>query len=168
MDCEEALKLLKESFGDNRIAKHSKAVCEKAVEIAEKIMENGHEVDVELVRVGALLHDIGRVKTHRLEHATEGGKMLREKGHEKLARIVETHISCNPAMSLEEKVVSYADKIIEEDRVVTLDERFENVIKRRKKHGQEEDIPVMMELCEKIKGMETEILHLMKEPAEII
>jgi len=51
------------------------------------------EVDKNLVEIGALLHDIGRTKTHGFKHALIGGKILRKRGFsERLAKICETHI----------------------------------------------------------------------------
>ncbi len=47
-------------------------------------------VDVNLIRAGALLHDIGRFRSHELIHTTYGGDILRELGFpEALARIPE-------------------------------------------------------------------------------
>lgn len=123
MKYENALRLLEGSFGNNRIARHCKATARKAAEIAEKIKANGHTVDVEFVKTGALLHDIGRIRTHDIEHNYEGGRMLREMGFEKLARAIERHSGnifdvIKPCeMTLEEKIIYIADKLTEEDRV---------------------------------------------------
>ena len=64
-----ALKLLEESGCAPNVIQHCKEVASLAVEIADKIKAAGHEVDSELVEVGALLHDFGRCRTHEITHA---------------------------------------------------------------------------------------------------
>ncbi|MDD5111846.1 MAG: HDIG domain-containing protein [Candidatus Altiarchaeota archaeon] len=167
MDYDAALRLLETYFGDNHIARHCKATERKAVEIAEKIKANGIEIDVKLVRTGALLHDIGRCKTHKIEHNYEGAKMLRELGFEKLARAVERHGANifadihHSEMTLEEKVIFIADKYTEEDRHVTLDERFKSVIERRRRHGKLEEIPQIEKAREVTERIERDVRKLM-------
>jgi len=170
MDYESALKLVEDFFGDGRIARHCRATSRKAVEMAEKIRANGHCVDLELVRVGALLHDIGRHKTHDIEHNYEGGRMLREMGFEELARAVERHGAnvfeqVSPEeLTIEEKIIYLADKLTEEDRHVSLDERFNSVVERRRRTGREHEIAKIKEAVELTKRIEEEINGLMAEP----
>ncbi len=85
-------------------------------------------MDVGLVEVGALLHDLGRARTHGLDHGVVGGEMARELGlPEALVRVIERHIGAGiPAdeaaaqglpsrdfipVTLEERLVAYADKL---------------------------------------------------------
>lgn len=119
-----------------------------AVRIARQLKEKGHEVDMELVEIGAILHDIGRSKTHAIDHAAVGGKMVRQLSiAEPVARIVDRHIGAGiPAdeakalglpdgvyvpETLEEKIVCYADKLIagwrEVDISVTIDDFAEKM-----------------------------------------
>ena len=65
---DEEIELLKEVGCPDWVIEHSKGVSRKACEIAS----NFDDVDMELVRVGALLHDIGRSKTYSIEHAVIG------------------------------------------------------------------------------------------------
>jgi len=123
-------------------------VSKIAVRIARQLKEKGHEVDMELVDVGAILHDIGRSKTHETDHAAVGGKMVRQLSiAEPVARIVDRHIGAGiPAdeakalglpdgvyvpETLEEKIVCYADKLIagwrEVDISVTIDDFAEKM-----------------------------------------
>jgi len=68
-------------------------VAKTAVEIAESHIRRGVNVDLALVRSGALLHDIGRSATAKVKHGAEGGRILREAGFsEDLARIAERHV----------------------------------------------------------------------------
>ncbi len=132
----ELLKILKISLS---VRRHSEKVAVKAMQIANKIKKT--QVDMNLVEIGALLHDVGRTKTHGFKHALIGGKILRQKGFsEKLARICETHILGGldkedaqkfglPVKNylpttLEEKIICLADKHIAGTREVTIQERF--------------------------------------------
>ena len=87
-----------------------------------------------LVSRGALLHDIGRSRTHGIMHAVEGAALLRARGmEESITRIVERHIGAGLTSeeaaalglprkdymptTLAEKIVSQADNLIEEVRM---------------------------------------------------
>ena len=139
-DREFALDLLRKLKIQLSVRRHSEKVAEKALEIANKITKL--KVDKNLIEIGALLHDIGRTKTHGFHHALIGGKILRERGFpEKLAKICETHIlggldkedaklvglpikNYLPE-SIEEKIICLADKLTAGTREVTIKHRFE-------------------------------------------
>ena len=90
-DRDYVIDLLRKLKIPHSVRRHSEKVAVKALEIANKITKA--EVDINLVEIGALLHDIGRTKTHGFKHALIGGKILRKRGFsEQLARICETHI----------------------------------------------------------------------------
>lgn len=109
-----------------------------ALKIAKKIEKNGHRVDRRSVSLGALLHDIGRAKTHGVEHGMAGAEMLRKMGLGEFDKFAEIHIGAGipaaeamelglPAKdfiprTLEEKVVAYADKRISRKREISYEE----------------------------------------------
>jgi uncharacterized protein len=109
-----------------------------AMKIAKKIEKNGYTINLRSVSTGALLHDIGRAKTHGVEHGVVGAEMLRKMGLGKFAKFVENHIGAGipaaeakelelPAKdfmprTLEEKVVTYADKMISRKREISYEE----------------------------------------------
>ncbi len=131
----EAIKILVESGCSPNVVRHCKAVAKVAVKTAKKCAKNGAEVDLDLVYVGALLHDLGRAETHGVNHPVVGARIARSLGlPDSLVRIIERHlgggISSDEARefgwpegtyipcSLEEKIVTYADKLVEgESRV---------------------------------------------------
>lgn len=95
-------------------------------------------MDVELVEIGGLLHDIGRSKTHDVDHIVVGSEIARSLGlPEPILHIVERHIGAGitadeaekmglPSrdfvpQTLEEKIVAYADKLIEGRRRVSFE-----------------------------------------------
>jgi len=139
---EECLLLLRRLGLNEKTVQHSIAVSKTSLEIAERIRKNGVSVDLNLVEAGALLHDIGRHKVHGIEHGQVGEETLLSLGYpDSLARIAKKHVLCgmlpsakdedrqtgknnDPEMTLEEKIVCYADKITLENKRTTLDERF--------------------------------------------
>ncbi|UCC20736.1 MAG: HDIG domain-containing protein [Promethearchaeota archaeon] len=134
-----ALDLLKRLKIQLSVRRHSEKVAQKAIEIALKITKA--KVDLNLIEIGALLHDIGRTKTHSFKHALIGGKILKQRGFsDKLARICETHILGGLdredakkvglpekdyiPITLEEKIICLADKHMAGTREVSIEDRF--------------------------------------------
>src|SRR3972149_7293253 len=79
---------------------HSLTVSMVALSIAERV---GAAVDRELVRQGGLLHDIGRSRTHGIEHAIVGAEIAKRLGLSvALINIIERHIGAGiPASEAE-------------------------------------------------------------------
>ncbi|MFH1670547.1 MAG: tRNA (adenosine(37)-N6)-threonylcarbamoyltransferase complex ATPase subunit type 1 TsaE [Patescibacteria group bacterium] len=76
-----------------------------------------------------------------LAHEAAGAAFLREKGFDALANIVTTHglnTPNPPDMTIEQKLLFYADKRVKFTEVVTLDERFKDFINRYKGTGKED------------------------------
>lgn len=118
------------------IRRHSAQVARVARRIAEALHERGEIVDVGLIEAAALLHDIAKapcLESH-LDHATEGGRVLRELGLEAVAAIVERHVHLgdwNPRGPVTgAEVVNYADKRVLYIQIVSLPERFRDLIAR--------------------------------------
>ena len=128
---EQALQLLRESKCSARVIKHCEAVARLAVETAQTLRQKGLNVNIALVEIGALLHDIGRSRTHTVHHAVVGAEMARSAGlPEPVISIISRHVGGGITKSeaeklgwpindgyipvtLEEKIVSHSDKIIE-------------------------------------------------------
>jgi uncharacterized protein len=137
----EALQLLKDAKCASHVLRHCRAVATVAVRIAQEISEQGTNVDIDLVQAGALLHDIGRGVTHSADHGVAGVIIAQSFGlAPSLIRIIERHIGSGIdtkearrlglpiknylPKSLEEKIVTYADKLIEGAREVGYEEAF--------------------------------------------
>jgi len=122
----EDLRYLEMAGCDDSVIRHCIAVAEKALAIAER---TGRNVDMELVKKGALNHDIGRAVTQTLLHVPEGASIARRLGLEdEVVRIIERHggagITEDEAEVLgfppgeymprspEEVIVAYADNLI--------------------------------------------------------
>lgn len=152
------------------VRRHSEKVAEKALEIAKRIKKV--DIDINLIEIGALLHDIGRTKTHGFKHALIGGKILRERGFsDKLAKICERHILGGLdkedakkfglpekdylPVSLEEKIICLADKHMAGVREVSIKERFDRWFQ---KYGKSE---ILLKSKKRIENIQEELELLM-------
>jgi uncharacterized protein len=129
-----------------KVIAHCRAVTECALEYAA----GNPDADRSLVFSGAMLHDIGRSRTHAIDHAQQGADLLREQGFpEDLARIVECHTGagltadectllglsprdCIPSTT-EQKIVTHADNLIAGHRRTTIDDTLASAIHLPKK-----------------------------------
>lgn len=122
-----AHKVLTKYLSDLRIREHCIATQEKALCISRKVSPN-LEVNVKLVSISALLHDIGRARVNDITHGFVGGQILQSEGFPiQVVRIVERHVLGGftsaeaqliglPSRSFlprtwEEKIVCVADKL---------------------------------------------------------
>ena len=139
---EECITLLKESGCSEEVIAHCKAVRDIAVKIAEHT-----DADKKLVEAGALLHDIGRSKTHGIRHAIEGVKLAKKLGlSDEIISIIETHIGAglskeeakklglpskeyNPE-TLEEKIVCHADNLIDDGKKQPIEKEVEKALEK--------------------------------------
>lgn len=151
------LKILKQEETPENVIEHSKAVYKKAMVIAD----NFKNADKDLIKKGALLHDIGRSKTHGISHAVEGAKIVKQYGYpEEVQNIVERHIGAGiteeesvklglPKKSyipqtIEEKIVAHADNLLSGTKDVDID--FDIAKWKRKIDKPEENIKRLIEL----------------------
>jgi uncharacterized protein len=113
------------------IREHSFRVMEVAVFLGEALAEAGFNLNLPLVTVGALLHDIGKTQClgTLMNHAELGAGILDELGYPQVAQVVREHvhlytdiIDARPLREAE--IVNYADKRVLHDAVVTLTVRF--------------------------------------------
>lgn len=137
-----ALLLLNSSCSEDVVA-HSIAVSINSLSIARKIRRKGYTVDLEFVEVAALLHDIGRSRTHGIKHGIEGAEILRREGLGQFSRVCETHIgggiTRKEAMkmglpkrdylpeTLEEKIIAHADNITWGTETVPVEKTIEKL-----------------------------------------
>lgn len=128
------IELLEKENTPENVIEHCKAVYEKAMKIAA----NFDNVDEDLIRKGALLHDIGRSRTHGITHAIAGVEIAKTYGYpDDVLNIIERHIGAGitaeeavklglPEKSyvpqtLEEKIVAHADNLISGTNEVDID-----------------------------------------------
>lgn len=141
--------------------KHCMKVADKALEIADR---TGTQIDMELIGRGALFHDFGKAKTHEIEHGKIGAEMGKNIGlpgtvtdimekhirgglTEEEARELNLPVKDYSLKTLEEKIVIYADRLVDiiTDGIVDIkgdeleaERRFEEILREYPKYGKNE------------------------------
>jgi uncharacterized protein len=135
------------------VAKHLKASMERT----------GVKIDMELVGRGALFHDLGKAKTHEIEHGRIGADLGRHLGlPDAITDIMEKHIRGGltkeeaeefelpvkdyALKKFEERIVIYADRladiimdgIVQINSEMEAEERFEKILKIYPEYGKNE------------------------------
>ncbi|MBG0790434.1 MAG: phosphohydrolase [Desulfovibrionaceae bacterium] len=127
-----------ERFGmlDN-VARHSRTVADIATFLARRAESLGMDVHVASVRASAMLHDIAKTYCirHGGNHSQLGGAWVVElTGNPVIATGVTHHVYWPFALDLTRYfiplAVLYADKRVNHDRVVPIETRFTDLIKR--------------------------------------
>jgi len=113
---------------------HARAVTDLALTFAESPV-----VDRDLLRAGAMLHDIGRGMTHGIDHAQRGAAYAGDLGLDpRIVSIIERHIGagmtpdecslagllprdCMPR-TIEEKIVANADNLVHGTRAAAIED----------------------------------------------
>jgi CTP:molybdopterin cytidylyltransferase MocA len=130
-DDEESEAILEICRVDDARRRHGYRVAEIAGRIGKALREAGSSVDLELIRAGAVLHDIAREQP---QHDVAGSRVLRDMGFGRVADIVAVHsfLEEEPEENaLEARVVYLADKYVRGDTPVSLDERYRDSARRR-------------------------------------
>jgi putative nucleotidyltransferase with HDIG domain len=132
VECE---KLMTRYYMLPNIIEHSLQVMRVSLAVTDQL-KDGVSVNRNLVIAAALLHDITKTRSLKTKenHAASGGILLRELGFPGVAEIVEQHViiqNLNLEGKIEEReIVYYADKRVMHDKIVTIDERVHDLIKR--------------------------------------
>ncbi len=157
---EKCLELLKESGCSDVVINHCIAVRNLAVEVAKKANAN-----IKLVEAGALLHDIGRAKTHGIDHGIEGAEIARKLGLcEEIINIIERHIGAGipkeeskalglpekdyMPLTLEEKIVTHSDNLIEDGFKQDIEKEIEKALLKGKNNLAKRLVSLHKELSE--------------------
>ncbi len=139
---QQCLDILKAQGTTDRVMKHACTVTRLAVAIARSC-----GADMDLVRAGALLHDIGRSRTHGIRHGVVGEDIARSLSlPEPLVLIIRKHVGAGilpgeaAALGLperdyipstvEEKIVCHADNLVDDDRYITSQASYGDFIRK--------------------------------------
>ncbi len=139
---DECLRMLSEHGCDRDVVEHCKAVADLALRVARRC-----GADEGLVEAGALLHDIGRCRTHAVSHAVEGAKLASGLGlPPQVVRIIERHIGGGitraeakrlglpqkdyTPRTLEETVVAHSDNLFSGTRRTTVKEAVAQLVRK--------------------------------------
>lgn len=166
---EQALGLLRKYNCSPQVISHCIAVADLAVETAGKLEEKGFKINTKLVEAGAILHDLGRSQTHTVDHAIAGAKIAQSIGlPENVIRIIKRHVGAGitaqeaqmlgwpkdvyAPQSLEEKIVSFSDKLIDKSRRMPIETEIER-LQIKNKH----------QAAERVRKLNNEITSLLGE-----
>jgi uncharacterized protein len=146
---EQALEILRKNRCSEKVIRHCKSVAKLSVNLATACQEKGLNVNLDLVEIGALLHDVGRGKTHTVHHAIVGASIAKEAGlPESVVSIIKRHVGGGITSSeaeelgwpkdnympqtLEEKIVCYADKLIGASERIPIQTTIDQLVKEQR------------------------------------
>jgi len=173
---QQALALHRKYGSHERTVGHCRACATISRLLCEKAAAHGNMVNEEAAVAAALLHDIGRSQVQTVSHGYVGAEILQKEGVDSVVvEIVRKHvgagISSEEAVALnfppgdyvprtlEEKIVCFADKMLDGDKA----RPFEEEVKRFVKKGH--DVQRLRKLKEDVDsavGMDAESLILVK------
>ena len=125
-ECEAVFSRFKVS---GQVIAHSRVVAELARMLAVLLNCAGLSLDLPLILAAGRLHDIARGQP---DHAGAGSKLIAQMGYPRVGAVVAKHMdiqSHGPSVD-ETDLIYLADKCVEEDRLVSLEERFKRSISR--------------------------------------
>jgi len=135
-DVKDCLALMEQYRMLPNIKEHSIVVARVAGIITDNLIAAGHALSLETVIAGALLHDIGKTSCldNDDDHAAKGLEICLAHNLGTIAEIVAEHVILKNYMPgdrfTEKEIVYYADKRVNHDQVVSLDERLVYILER--------------------------------------
>ena len=154
----ECLELMEQYEMLENIRAHSIVVEKIATIIAQGLIETGVDLKLEKISAGALLHDIGKslcLGTNE-DHSAKGEEICMRNHLEEIADIVGEHVvlkNYQPKAAISEKeIIYYADKRVNHDHVVSLEERLEYLLERYGRDTEDimDRIRENMEMCKDV------------------
>jgi uncharacterized protein len=139
---EGCLSILSDEGVPEHIVKHSLVVEEVALFTAEGLSNAGVQLNISLITAGAILHDVSKMPAMEegKQHGEMGSEFLIKLGFPEVAPIVRQHVFLDDyeGDSISEAgLVNYADKRVNHDKIVTLEERFSYLFERYGKKSEE-------------------------------
>ena len=150
------------------MVRHSQAVCGIALYLSRRLIEQGVQLDMALIRAGALLHDITKVYSFNrpLDHALTGSKLIKRLGYPRVSTIVRQHVRINgrpPGRLSEIEIVNYSDKRVVNDEVTSLTDRMKYIMER---YGRTPEAAARIEqYSAAVLRLEVEIFSVVRGPA---
>ena len=154
----QCLKILKDNNVPDNIIAHLNAVHDFSLKICDLLEKRGIKVNRDLAAAGALLHDINKLSPN--DHVVEGYEYVKSLGYPEVAEIIKKHGLANldnpefVPKTWEEKIVFYADKRVKNDKVVSLDERFEYIKQKYKSENIEQELNFTKKIEKELLGNE--------------
>jgi CTP:molybdopterin cytidylyltransferase MocA len=128
---DECVVLLTEKFKvQSTVMAHSTKVAQVALHVARALNERGFALSEKLIVAAALLHDLAKGQP---DHAAVAALELSELGYPAVAEVVASHMDMEPCTNrpiTPHEVVFFADKVVQADRIVPVEERFRRKLAR--------------------------------------
>lgn len=127
---EECYDLLNTNNTPVNVIEHCKQVAELSCWLGKQLCEAGCVLNLELLKVSALLHDIAKGKD---DHARAGAEIM--VNYPEIAEIIAAHmdIILDPTQTITEKEIVYlADKLVKHNQIILLQDRFDELLERFK------------------------------------
>lgn len=174
-------KIYKEFHVPHHIIAHMRTVACICKILCEKFIAKNIKIDKETVISAALLHDTLRVvdfekinpdlkcwgklwkKYHKIGHEKAMARILRKRGENKMAKLIARHgfFSIWKLKTWEEKILYYADKRVDHDKIVSLEKRF---AEGKKRNMLPADNPKFIADTEtKVKNLEKDLVKILGE-----
>ncbi len=190
MNQKEILKIYKDFNVPKHVIRHMKKVKEICEILADCFIKKGIKIDKKNLKYAALLHDVLRIcdfrdfdpdkfdqkvtkydikkwkylrsKYGKIGHVKAMEQILNKIGEKKLAILVKKHdfFEIDNLHTWEEKIIFYADKRADGDKIVILEKRFKEGRKRNAKN--KEEILKAKEIEEKVKKLERELINCLE------
>lgn len=174
-------KIYQEFQVPKHIIAHMQGVAHVAKVISEKLKKLGTKVNQENIVTAALLHDVVRyvdfnlkesdpalwrklhAKYHKIGHEKAMAKILEKRKEKKLAGLIAKHgfFSVWELKTLDEKILYYADKRVDKDKIVSLKIRLKEGKKRNM--SADDDAKYVKATEKKIFALERELIALLGE-----
>lgn len=136
----ECLELMEQYGMLDNIKAHSIMVKKIAFLIGQGLKNAGMDISLEKIAAGALLHDIGKTLCLNTgdDHEAKGREICLKNHLDEIADIVGEHVRLKDyhlgSPISEKEIVYYADKRVNDDKVVSLEERLRYLIRRYAKN----------------------------------
>ncbi len=170
---EECLRLMGDLGMLENIIAHSIEVAKVALFISTELNKRGQGISLDLVEAASLLHDLTKTECLKTkeDHAKTGSQLLRGMGYERVGEVVAQHIwlgkEADPLTISEEEIVNYADKRVMHDRIVSLEERFNDL---KDRYGRDQKAIDYLDRMEReIYGIEDKIFFILQiDPNDLL
>ena len=145
----------------DHIIAHSEQVCRVALCLGSHLSNCGIQLNHDLIRASALLHDITKTRSFQTKenHAETGAQYLIQKGYPEVGHIVAQHVRLDSyfasQLPSEAEIVNYADKRVLHDEIAPLMTRMGYILEKYGKNSLHQN--QIMRLWEKSKDLETRL-----------
>lgn len=174
-------KIYQEFQVPKHITAHMQGVAHVAKTITVKLKKLGVKINQQNIINAALLHDVVRyvdfnlkesdsalwhkikAKYHKVGHEKAMAKILEKRGEKELANLIAKHgfFSVWELKTLDEKILYYADKRVDKDKIVSLKIRLKEGKKRNM--STDDDAKYVKATEKKIFALEHELIALLGE-----